>query len=139
MEETGLKHIRTNVHYIGQAGEHLACYLFHMWQYNILQPLNPKSVYDFVVERDGKFKKVQVKTTSVDTNKISFHKGNGNKYSDWNHYEVGDFDYLCACKFPDVYVVPFSKLKSSTSLSFSHYPEYKYDLNNKETYNLRPI
>ena len=110
-----------------------------MWQYNILQPLNSKSVYDFVVERDGIFKKIQVKTTSLDKNKISFHKNGNAKYNEWETYKNGDFDYLCACKFPDVYVVPFSKLKSSTSLSFSHYPEYKYDLNNKETYNLRPI
>lgn len=61
MEEIG--QTPTSPHYIGQAGEHLVCYLFHMWQYNILQPLNPKSSYDLVVERDGNFKTIQVKTT----------------------------------------------------------------------------
>ena len=138
MEATGLK--RTDAHYIGQAGEHLACYLFHMWQYNILQPLNPKSVYDFVVERDGIFKKVQVKTTSNKSKSaVSFHRGSTTKYTEWTTYQDGDFDYLCACSFPDVYVVPFNKLRSATCLSFSHYPEYKYDLNDRKTYNLRPI
>ena len=137
MEATGLK--RTDAHYIGQAGEHLACYLFHMWQYNILQPLNPKSVYDFVVERDGIFKKVQVKTTATTKNYVVLKRGQDSKYTSAKNYEEGDFDYVCACSFPDIYVVPFSKLKSATSLSFSHFPEYKYDLNDRETYNLRPI
>ena len=56
--------------FLGQAGEHLVCYLFGMWQYNILQPVHAHSVYDLVVERDGVFKKLQVKTKyPVDSSK----------------------------------------------------------------------
>ena len=138
MEVIGLKHTNS-VHYVGQAGEHLACYLFHMWQYNILQPLNPKSAYDFVVERDGTFKKVQVKTTSKNAKGIPLQRNFPTKYTETKPYEEGDFDYLCFCNFPSVHVIPFSKLNKTTFVTFSHYPEYEYNLNDRETYNLRPI
>jgi len=129
----------TSPHYIGQAGEHLVCYLFHMWHYNILQPLNPKSSYDLVVERDGNFKTIQVKTTQ-NGRKVSLKKSmiSYQGVRKFGVYKEGDYDYLCACKFPYVYVVPFSKIEATTGFSFSLYPQYKYDLNDPKTYEYRP-
>lgn len=115
------------------------CYLFHMWQYNILQPLNPKSPYDFAVERDGIFKKIQVKTTAVNSQKVALKRGTYSRYNTKFNYEQGDFDYLCWCNFPTVHIIPYDKLKSKHFVTFGHYPEYRYDLNDKETYNIRPI
>ncbi len=144
MEEIG--QTPTNIHksklFLGQAGEHLVCYLFGMWQYKILQPVHAHSVYDLVVERDGVFKKLQVKTKPIGESKqLNFVKNIN--YScgkkQFVEYNEEDFDYLCACKFPYVYVIPFNKIKSKTSVTFSHYPEYKYDLNDPKTYEYRPI
>ena len=144
MEEIG--QTPTNIHrsklFLGQAGEHLVCYLFGMWQYKILQPVHAHSVYDLVVERDGIFKKLQVKTKPIGEAKSVYLAKNMNfnkDRKDWEYYEEKDFDYLCACKFPHVYVIPFRKIKSKTSVTFSHYPEYKYDLTNPKTYEYRPI
>ena len=95
-----------------------------------------------MVERDGTFKKLQVKTKPIgESRAISLFKNlNYNKdRKDISYYEEKDFDYLCACKFPHVYVIPFRKIKSKTSVTLSHYPEYKYDLNNPQTYEYRPI
>ena len=145
MEEIG--QTPTNIHksklFLGQAGEHLVCYLFGMWQYNILQPVHAHSVYDLVVERDGVFKKLQVKTKyPVDSSKhvalfknINYHKDK----KEHHFYEEGDYDYLCACKFPHVYVIPFKKIRSRSSATFDHYPEYCYDLTDPKTYEHRPI
>ena len=116
---------------IGQAGEHLVCYLFHMWNYNLHQTLDPTCVYDFAVERSGVWKTLQVKHTTTKWARIK-------KHDDAKNYVEGDFDYLCACTFPYVYIVPFKKLECKTSFAFSKYPEYKWDLNDPDTYNIRP-
>ena len=146
IEEEEIGQTPTNIHrgklFLGQAGEHLVCYLFGMWQYNVLQPVHAHSVYDLVVERDGAFKKLQVKTKPIgDSKKVNLHK-NLNYHKDRKeiaYYEEKDFDYLCACKFPHVYVIPFRKIKQKTCVTLSQYPEYKYDLNNPQTYEYRPI
>tara|TARA_R100000808_G_C2102829_1_gene119352 strand:+ start:344 stop:763 length:420 start_codon:yes stop_codon:yes gene_type:complete len=135
MEKVGQGH--TNISYTGQAGEHLICYLFHMWHYNIYQPLNPKNKVDFIVERDGRFRMLQVKTIGKDRDYTYLARARwGDKKAE--RYVEGDFDYLCVAKFPHVYVVPFDKLGSKTNFSLNKYPEYCYDLNNPETYTIRP-
>ena len=135
MEKVGQGH--TNISYTGQAGEHLVCYLFHMWHYNIYQPLNPKNKVDFIVERDGRFRMLQVKTIGKERNYTYLSRPRwGDKPAE--RYVEGDFDYLCVAKFPHVYVVPFDKLGSKTNFSLNLYPEYCYDLNDPETYTIRP-
>ncbi len=135
MEKIGQGH--TKITYTGQAGEHLVCYLFHMWHYNIYQPLNPSNKVDFIVERDGRFRMLQVKTIGKDRDYTYLARSRyGNQKAE--RYEDGDFDYLCVAKFPYVYVVPFDKLGSKTNFSLNLYPEYCYDLNDPETYTIRP-
>ena len=135
MEKIGQGH--TKITYTGQAGEHLVCYLFHMWHYNIYQPLNPSNKVDFIVERDGRFRMLQVKTIGKDRDYTYLARSRyGNQKAE--RYEDGDFDYLCVAKFPHVYVVPFDKLRSKTNFSLNLYPEYCYDLNDPEIYTIRP-
>ena len=135
MEKIGQGH--TKITYTGQAGEHLVCYLFHMWHYNIYQPLNPSNKVDFIVERDGRFRMLQVKTIGKDRDYTYLARSRyGNQKAE--RYEDGDYDYLCVAKFPYVYVVPFDKLGSKTNFSLNLYPEYCYDLNDPETYTIRP-
>jgi len=93
--------------------------------------------YDLVVERDGVFKKIQVKHSL--TSRVRLRKRDNKSPDGKQPYREGDFDYLCACKFPHVYVVPWGKVRSKTQLSFSAYPEYCYDLNDPQTYDYRPI
>ena len=135
MEKIGQGH--TKITYTGQAGEHLVCYLFHMWHYNIYQPLNPSNKVDFIVERDGRFRMLQVKTIGKDRDYTYLARSRyGNQKAE--RYEDGDFDYLCVAKFPHVYVVPFDKLRSKTNFSLNLYPEYCYYLNDPEIYTIRP-
>lgn len=92
--------------------------------------------YDFIVERDGVFKKIQVKHSF--TYRVRLRKSDNKARDGKQFYKEGDFDYLCACKFPHVYVVPWGKLKGKTQISFSAYPEYCYDLNDPQIYKYRP-
>jgi len=138
VEEIGLRHI-DGMHYTGQAGEHLVCYLFHMWKYNVFQPLNPRTKWDFVVERDGDFKTIQVKTIGTDREYTTLSHGTKYLGTKPKHVSEGEYDYLCVCKFPVVYVIPFSKLSSFSTVSLRKYPEYAWDLNDPETYKIRHL
>ena len=79
---------------------------------------------------------LQVKTIGKDRDYTYLARSRPGKEA--ARYVEGDFDYLCVAKFPHVYVVPFDKLGSKTNFSLNKYPEYCYDLNNPETYTLRP-
>ncbi len=138
MEEIGLKHT-DGIHFTGQAGEHLVCYLFHMWKYNVFQPLNPRTKWDFVVERDGKFKTIQVKTIGTDREYTTISHGTSYHGTKPKHVTEGEYDYLCVCKFPVIYVIPFYKLSSFTVVSLRKYPKYKWDLNDPRTYQYRKV
>ena len=127
-EETG--RVRTSS--FGEAGENLVAYLFHMWNYNICKPMRGDSAYDLVVERDDVFKKIQVKHTANNSLRIQRNiKGK-------QQYQEGNFDYVCAVSFPNVYVIPWNKLQDRTWVIFNKYPEYCYDLNDPTIYNYRP-
>jgi len=142
LEEVGQIHINPHKSklFLGQAGEHLVCFLFGMWEYRILQPVQAFGVYDLVVERNGVFKKLQVKTRPLNALSVSLLKSinYSNNRKDREQYKEGDFDYLCACTFPNVYVVPFDKIKSPSCVTFSHYPEYCYDITDPRTFEIRP-
>jgi hypothetical protein len=88
--------------------------------YSILWPLADQLRYDFVVEKDGQFKKVQVKTASWrDT-------GRGKKYlqarsnsrsNSAPDYAVGDFDEFAFTDGERVWIFPFDVLKNVTAVT----------------------
>jgi len=108
-----------------------------MWNYNLHKPLTDRGGYDYVVERKGLWKKIQIKNTKNSTIRLSRNGALGSIHVN-KEYEEGDFDYICVCSGLNVYVVPFRKLNFTGSFTFSQYPEYCYDLTNPETYTYRP-
>lgn len=56
----------------GNVGAHRAVYEYSMLGYNVLWPLCDSAKYDIVIEKDGKFLRVQVKTSR--TNKEYYNK-----------------------------------------------------------------
>ena len=138
METIGQKPIDN--HSIGLAGESLVRYLLHMWNYNIYAPVNPSTAVDFAIKNGDEWATIQVKTTSVKEGVYLKResRGTGNNSKGVYQYSNGDFDYLFAVKFPQVYVVPFGAIQSKTYVGFKMYEDYSYDLNDPHIYKQSP-
>lgn len=86
----------------GSEGELAAMLEAARRDYVVLTPHGDYCKYDFVVERNGKFEKVQVKAVTpkdgvleVPTKTMTFNKELGqNNRSKHTKYEAGDFDWL---------------------------------------------
>ena len=61
-------------------------------------------------------------------------EGGGKNTRTYKTYQKGDFDYLFACRFPYIYIVPWTHLKKVASFSFSKYEDYRHDLTDEKTY-----
>ena len=130
-ETIGLKPIDN--HSIGLSGESLVRYLLHRWKYDIYAPDNPSTSVDFAIKNGDEWATIQVKTTQV-KNSVCLKRENSKVYE----YSEGDFDYLFAVKFPKVYVVPFTALKSKSYVGLKDYEDFAYDLNDPFTYTHPP-
>ena len=137
MEETGLKPIDN--HSIGLSGESLVRYLLHRWKYDIYAPDNPSTSVDFAIKNGDEWATIQVKTTQV-KNSVCLKRESSSRGQNSKVYEYseGDFDYLFAVKFPKVYVVPFTSLKSKSYVGLKDYEDFAYDLNDPFTYTHPP-
>lgn len=100
---------------IGRSGELIAMSKYISLGYTVLQPVNKDGIYDFVIENNGIFKRVQVKTRKFINGliKISlqrrFTKTTGVKYYS------NDIDVFCVVDYEtnDVYHIN----KSDCSIS----------------------
>ena len=122
----------------GMAGEEIVRYLLHMWNYSMFVPLNPSSPFDLVIKNDEEWITIQIKhSRSVSVPLTREGKSNGARIK--REYKKGDFDYLFACKFPYIYIVPWKDLKSHSCFSFSKYEKYRHDLTDSLTYTNKVI
>lgn len=90
----------------------------------VSKPFGDNQTYDFVVEINGKFKSVQVKSVLKSAegkigHKISIKKGCGRGLS--QVYQKGDFDFLVAYIFQtkDFYVIPFDAVEGRRTIYVS--------------------
>jgi len=78
--------------------------------YNVLQPVHKDGVYDFVIEKDGDFQKVQAKVVNIkkDIYIIKNQKVSNGKTS---YYEEGEFDLLVGVNIDtcEVFQIPFKE------------------------------
>lgn len=80
----------------GRIAELIAITKYISLGYNVLQPVNKDGVYDIVIEKDGVFKKIQIKTARDlgDKYAVSFkstshnRKGNTVKYYDSKEIDI---------------------------------------------------
>lgn len=101
-----------NTNDIGRMSELKVAIKYISLGYKVLQPLNKDGIYDLVIEKDGVFSKIQVKTmvdkgdyyvlknqTVVQTKKGTISKS----------YTEGDFDYLVGVNHysGDIIQLPF--------------------------------
>ena len=129
--QTGQLHIEATK--FGMAGEEIVRYLLHMWNYSMFVPLDPSSPFDLVVKNNTKWITIQIKhSRSVSVPLTREGKSNGVRVK--REYKKGDFDYLFACKFPYIYIVPWKHLKNVSCFTFNKYENYRHDLTDENTY-----
>ena len=61
--------------------------------YSVLVPIGDNDRYDFVIEKDGDFKKVQCKTGRIKSGAVRFRTCNYNRKGERNSY-AGEVDYF---------------------------------------------
>jgi len=127
----GQSHI--NPTQFGLAGEALVKYLLHMWDYSMCTPLDTSASFDLLVKGEKDWVTVQVKHSTRENVKLKRNKHESGKLIS-DPYKQGDFDYLFVCKFPYIYIVPFSHIKTITCFSFNMYEAYRHDLMDQRTY-----
>lgn len=123
----------------GTIGELLAKALFMKQGYNVYDKVNEESKCDFILEKDYKLIKLQVKVTSVSesgnkcilTRKLTHSKTEHKTH----HYTADEIDFYVSVDIDelDLYILPmsiYSEIKSSKVLS--NLQEYK---NNFEVLN----
>jgi hypothetical protein len=93
-------------------------------------PLDTSAPFDLLVKGEKDWITIQIKHTTREDLKLKRNRNGGGSFN----YKQGDFDYLFVCKFPYIYIVPFSHIKTITCFAFSMYKSYRYDLMDKKTY-----
>ena len=114
-------------HHIGAKTELYAAYKLAEMGYTILFPQTTQSRYDIAIEKDGVFKRVQVKkaTTSL-AGSFNYTQCRLTTKSSQTHYKQGDFDLYFITDFKTDWIIPFEEVEGFTSLCFgSDNPEYK--------------
>jgi len=119
----------------GLAGEALTKYLLHMWNYSMCSPLDTSAPFDLLVKGEKDWITIQIKHTTREDLKLKRNLNGGASFP----YKQGDFDYLFVCKFPYIYIVPFSHIKTITCFALRMYKSYRYDLMDKKTYENKVI
>jgi len=115
------------------AGEEIVRYLLHMWNYSMCVPLDPSSAFDLVVKDGEDWITIQIKHSKLNYIPLTREaKLNGARVK--KGYKKGDFDYLFACQFPYIYIIPWNQMKSHTRFNFKKHEEFRHDLTNILTY-----
>lgn len=98
--------------------------------YHISKPLHPKSVYDFIIDIEGKLLKIQVKYTSCRTPSGNFRltcaKGSTSKKSSRKNYTENDIDYMVGLTSDnDWYIIPMSASVTTCITLTDKYEPYR--------------
>jgi hypothetical protein len=98
--------------------------------FTLSKPVHPKCVYDYVLESEGKFLKIQVKYTSCKNPSGNFRltcaKGSTSDQSKRQVYKSSDIDYFAGLtEAGDWYLIPI-KASVSTAITLCHkYAKFK--------------
>jgi hypothetical protein len=90
--------------------------------HSVLWPDDPESKFDLVIQKDGKFHRIQVKSTS----RFRESSNGGDYYvtcrSQSGAYQPGDFDFLAALVEPTgtFYLIPLSEIRGTTLCLYPH-------------------
>lgn len=118
----------------GLIGVCRAMYEYTQQGYTVLQPLIDANKYDFVIEKNNVFQRVQVKTsTHISPNNavISYDvvlESRGNRQYNSKKFQVGDYDLLFVMtELGDCWSIPATEITSTTSLTVGtvKYSRYK--------------
>lgn len=110
-----------NTKYKGNITEIESMLAFMKLGYNVLTPYGDCERYDFVADVNGKFLKIQCKTSSSIDNGASYkfscrstHKVNGQMKM--TKYETDEIDYFSTCFNNKCYLIPLSECGSDKIL-----------------------
>lgn len=108
-----------NFKQLGEIGERIAIGELSKFGIDIMLPMSDNLPFDFVIFRDNKFYKCQVKTSdSVSKyNSIPFSltSNNWNKKTTYK-YTKDDFDILICCDLNTIYLFKFSDIEGKTCI-----------------------
>jgi len=114
----------------GGIGETRAIYEYSRLGYSVLSPITDNNPYDLVIEKDGKFQKVQVKTSSrlMGPNPIFIvdKRGGGSKSHQGKRVEQGEYDLLFTMyKDGRCWSIPFKEVEGKATVTVGKpYEEY---------------
>lgn len=104
---------------LGEIGERIAIGELSKFGIDILLPMSDNLPFDFVIFRNNKFYKCQVKTSNTVSkyNSIPFSltSNNWNKGTTYK-YTKNDFDILICCDLETIYLFKFSDVEGKTYL-----------------------
>lgn len=110
--------IKNNKH-IGEIGERIAIGELSKYGLDILLPMSDNLPFDFIVFKDNKFFKCQVKTTNIinENNSLRFNltSNNWNKRTEYQ-YNIEDVDVIICCDLNTIYLFKFSDVLNKKNI-----------------------
>jgi len=119
--------MKNNGKYIGEKGERIAIGELAKFDVEILQVIGDNLPFDFVIYKDDKFYKCQVKTSTRSTTNtegsLFFSLVSTNWYSKTTHfYTKNEVDIFILCDLQTIYLFRFDELKNRRSISIRKIP-----------------
>lgn len=112
--------MRNNNKKIGEIGERIAIGELSKYGLDIILPMGDNLPFDFIVYKDNKLYKCQVKSTSVkdEYNAFQFNLITTNWYSKKEYmYTKDDVDVIICCDLNTIYLFKFSELEGKKNIS----------------------
>lgn len=112
--------MRNNNKKIGEIGERIAIGELSKYGLDIILPMGDNLPFDFIVYKDNKLYKCQVKSTSIkdECNAFQFNLITTNWYSRKEYmYTKDDVDVIICCDLNTIYLFKFSELEGRKSIS----------------------
>ena len=117
----------------GNAGLVMGIAYFGSNGYTVSIPLNDTQDYDFVIEKDNEFKKVQCKATGAKNRSGTYRVklntyGGANGGTCYGTVKDGSADILFVLvENGDKYVIPVSKITNTGQLTLNDFSDYKVE------------
>jgi len=101
----------------GDIAEAFVTYLLKQEGFNVLIPWGEDNRYDLVAEKNGVFKRIQVKYVTPKNGALDVPIRSSNNYN-IIHYSPKDIDVIAACypKLNKVYFIPLNSIKNKSRL-----------------------
>jgi len=108
-----------NFKQLGEIGERIAIGELSKFGIDIMLPMSDNLPFDFVIFRDNKFYKCQVKTSDTvskyNSIRFSITSNNWNKGTTYK-YTKEDFDILICCDLKTIYLFKFSDISGKSNI-----------------------